>query len=116
MDPDANYSIKLPTCGHLEAGSRTDIVSCDTRRGVVLSPTRQDVLRSETGSARVDIAVKQQALAQQLAALLDDGAAAPLEFAATLSLLGRGTDAAWLVSRASPSPSSSAATRSCRMQ
>src|SRR5262249_51539821 len=56
------------------------------RQGVVLSPTRENALRSETGAARLNVVLKCDAVAQQLTALLGTVPDAPLEFAAALSL------------------------------
>jgi AraC-like DNA-binding protein len=85
MTPDSSYAIKLPTRGRLEATSRADVVACDSRGGMLLSPTRQHVLRSDIGCARLNITFKQAALARQLAALLGAAPNAPLEFDAALN-------------------------------
>ena len=86
MEADASYAIKLPTRGLLEAESRGEFLCCDTGTGVVLSPTRRHRLRSDGGGARLNIALRREAVIQQLAALLGVAPDGPLEFAAALDL------------------------------
>jgi AraC-like DNA-binding protein len=86
VDPEADFVVELPLWGSFESASRHEVVSCDTRQGVVLSPTPEHVMRSETGATRVNIVLKRDALAQHLAALLGTATEAPLEFAASLDL------------------------------
>jgi len=80
------YAIKLPLRGGFEATSRHEAVSCSTRQGIVLSPARGNVMRSETGATRLSIALNRDAMAQHLAALLGTAPGAALEFAAPLNL------------------------------
>jgi AraC-like DNA-binding protein len=80
------YMVKLPLRGGWEASSRHEVVSCSVRQGVVLSPTREYVMRAEAGATRLGIALKRDALAQQLAALLGSAPDTPLEFALGLRL------------------------------
>src|SRR5207244_2031762 len=50
VDPKTDYVMELPWQGRFEAVSRHDAVGCDGRQGVVLSPTPEHVMRSETGA------------------------------------------------------------------
>jgi hypothetical protein len=104
-----------PLRGRFEAASRHEVVSCDTRHGVVLSPTPEHVMRSETGATRLNIVLKRDGLARQLAALLGAAPDGPLEFAAALRLKeGHGRSLARFARLASPSPSWNGPIRSCR--
>jgi AraC-like DNA-binding protein len=86
VDPDTAYAVEMPLRGRFEAASRHQAVSCEARQGVVLSPTSENAMRSETGATRVNIALKRDAVAQQLAALLGTAPDAPVDFATALSL------------------------------
>jgi AraC-like DNA-binding protein len=87
MDPTTPlYWIKLPVRGHLEVLVRGDTVACDTLHGAVLSPTRENVLRIEAGGARLNLALRRDALARRLAALLGEPPQGLLDFAPALSL------------------------------
>jgi AraC-like DNA-binding protein len=87
LDPEhASYWIKLPIRGHLEATFRGDAVMCDTSHGAVLSPTREYRMRVESGGARVNLALKREALVRHLATLLGDAPGAMLDFAPELDL------------------------------
>jgi AraC-binding-like domain len=86
VDPEAAYAVELPLRGRFEAASCHEEVSCQAGQGVVLSPTRENAMRSEAGATRLGIALKREVVAQQLAALLGRAPDAPLEFAAALSL------------------------------
>jgi len=89
VDPKTAYAVEMPLRGCFEAASRHEVVSCAARQGVVLSPTGENVMRSEAGATRLSIALKYDAMAQQLAALLGTVPDTPLEFAAALNLRER---------------------------
>jgi AraC-like DNA-binding protein len=80
------YAVKLPLRGHFEVEARHEVVSCAAQQGVVLSPTSEVATCSETGAARLSIALDRDAMVQHLAALLGTAPDAPLEFAASLNL------------------------------
>ena len=69
-ETERGYVVVLSLRGRLEAASRHEAVGCDTRQGVVLSPTPEYIVRSETGAARLSIQLQRDAVAQHLAALL----------------------------------------------
>src|SRR5262249_44314969 len=56
-DSESTY-VAMPLRGRFEAASHNEVVSCATQQGVVLSPTRENIMRSESGSTRLGIAVK----------------------------------------------------------
>jgi AraC-like DNA-binding protein len=85
----ALYWIKLPVRGHLAAVSRGNAVICDTRHGAVLSPSRAYSMEVEGGGARLNVALRREAVARQLGALLGgDAPADPLDFTPALDLEG----------------------------
>jgi AraC-like DNA-binding protein len=86
VDPKTAYAVEMPLRGRFEAASRGEVVSCATLQSVVLSPTGENAMRSETGAARFTIAVKQDTMVQQLGTLLGTLPDVPLEFAPSLSL------------------------------
>jgi AraC-like DNA-binding protein len=86
VDPQTAYAVEMPLRGRFEATSHPEVVSCATCQAVVLSPTRENAMRSETGATRLGIALKYEVMAEQLAALLGTAPDAPLEFAPSLSL------------------------------
>jgi len=111
-ETDRGYVVVLSLRGRLEAASRHRAVGCDARQGVVLSPTPEYTVRSETRAARLGIQLQRDAVAQHLAALLGTSPDAPLEFAPLLSLReGHGRSLARFVRLAIASP-----TRSCWSQ
>jgi AraC-like DNA-binding protein len=85
-ETERGYVVVLSLRGRLEAASRHEAVGCDARQGVVLSPTPEYTVRSESGAARMSIQLQRGAVAQRLAALLGTAPDAPLEFAPLLSL------------------------------
>ena len=85
-ETDRGYVVVLSLRGRLEAASRHRAVDCDARQGVVLSPTPEYTVRSESRAARLGIQLRRDAVAQHLAALLGTAPDAPLEFAPLLSL------------------------------
>jgi AraC-like DNA-binding protein len=64
-----DYWVQIPIRGHVEAVVGELSVMCDSRRGVVLSPLRGNLMRSEAESARLSLSITASALARQLAAL-----------------------------------------------
>jgi len=83
---DRGYVVVLSLRGHLEAASRREAIGCNAGQGVVLSPTPEYVVRSESGAARLSIQLQRDAVAQHLAALLGTAPDAPLGFTPSLSL------------------------------
>ena len=79
------YAVKLPVQGRFEAACH-EVVSCGMGQGVVLTPRRDNTMRSEAGAMRLSIALTRDSMAQHLAALLGTVPNAPLEFAAPLNL------------------------------
>ena len=79
------YAVKLPVQGRFEAACH-EVVSCGMGQGVVLTPRRENTMRSEAGAMRLSIALTRDSMAQHLAALLGTVPNAPLEFAAPLNL------------------------------
>lgn len=90
MDAErALYWIKLPLRGHLAAMSRGGSVICDRHHGAVLSPSRAYSMQVEGGGARLNVALRREAVARQLGALLGgDAPADPLDFTPALDLDG----------------------------
>jgi AraC-like DNA-binding protein len=86
VDPKTAYALEMPLRGRFEATSRGEVINCAARQSVVLSPTGENAMHSETGATRLSIAVKHDTMVQQLAALLGALPNAPLEFAAPLNL------------------------------
>lgn len=81
-----DYWIHLPLHGSMEFSQRGKRVQCDRRRGMISSPTDVNVVRSDSGAARLSIAIRGDALERHLSLLLDDAPQAPLAFEAELGL------------------------------
>jgi AraC-like DNA-binding protein len=81
-----DYWVHVPVRGTWEAVVGHDTFACDARYATVSSPTREVVLHSSAGAARVSLSVTSDALKRQLAALLGEPPAKPLEFAPTMNL------------------------------
>lgn len=88
-----DYWLQLPIRGGLQATFGSDVIACDTRRGAVTSPTRRRILYTDADSARIQVSLVGPALQRQLAALIGDWPAEPLELAPSIDLTrghGRG--------------------------
>jgi len=88
-----DYRILPPVRGSLEAVIGNDVVACARGRAILTSPTLSKVVRSERGSAWLNIFLNGAALRRHLAALLGEPLKAPLEFAPAIDLgsgYGRG--------------------------
>jgi AraC-like DNA-binding protein len=81
-----DYRILPPWRGHLEAviGKRT--FDCGPGGGIITSPTRPNLVRTEQGSAWLNIFLRADAVNRQLAALLGAPLRAPLELSPHLDL------------------------------
>jgi AraC-like DNA-binding protein len=81
-----DYWVHLPIRGMWEATVGGDAFACDARHATVSSPTREIMLRSNAGAARLSLSVTGDALKRRLAALLGEPLAEPLEFAPIMNL------------------------------
>jgi AraC-like DNA-binding protein len=88
MGERANYWIKLPLRGHLNAAFRGGAVTCDPCLAAVLSPTRNYQMRVEEDSARLNVVLPKDALVRHLTTLLGGPLHMPLEFEPSLALTG----------------------------
>jgi AraC-like DNA-binding protein len=87
-----DYQILLPIQDRIEARTGGRSVLCSPQRGVVSSPQRDFWARAYGRGARFRICITEQAVREQLAALLGDVPVPPLEFASAMDLtLGFGS-------------------------
>jgi AraC-like DNA-binding protein len=83
-----DFWIHLPVRGSLTAEFGSDNIVCNTRRAVIMSPTRHNYnsMRLDADCARVHIYFHQDALLRQLTALLGEPMDQPIEFEPALAL------------------------------
>ena len=83
----ADYWIQLPLRGQMEASIGRHAVASNPRRAVIASPTHERCrFISNAGGARIQLAVSQAVLTEQLAALLGEMPRVPLDFAPDMDL------------------------------
>ncbi len=82
------YWIQLPVCGQFTLGTGEAEVVCRSARAAVASPTRGEYcrMRSDAGSTRLHVGIREHAMLAQLAVLLGEMPSAPLEFAPEIDL------------------------------
>jgi AraC-like DNA-binding protein len=81
-----DYWIQLPVRGHLEATIGREVVVCDRGHASISSPNRESRVRSDTGSARINVSLTNAAVTRQLAGLLGEPPDAPLVFEAAMRM------------------------------
>jgi AraC-like DNA-binding protein len=81
-----DYWIHLPLHGAMECSQRGRRVQCDRRRGMISSPSEVNVVRSDSGAARLSVAIRGDALERHLSLLLGDAPQVPLAFDAEIGL------------------------------
>jgi AraC-like DNA-binding protein len=83
-----DYWIHLPIRGSFDAHFGGDQISCNPRRAVILSPTRDNYssMRLEAGSARIHFYLSRETLLRQLTALLGEPVERATEFEPALVL------------------------------
>jgi AraC-like DNA-binding protein len=82
------YWLQLPVAGTFETRSGGDAISVDSNLAVLISPTRDTLMRTAAQSGRILVAIHGPALLQTLAALLGEQPRAPLEFEPAMALAG----------------------------
>ena len=75
-----DYWIQLPVRGCIETTTGHATVACDARRAAVCAPMRENLLRSEAGSARFNVSLTRGAMIRQLTTLLGDVPRRVVEF------------------------------------
>jgi len=80
-----DYFIHLPIEGAAEVTNRAGTVVCDSRHGVISSPSGH-VMRAERGSSRLTVSLTKSEVMGHLAALLGHTPKVALEFAAAIDL------------------------------
>src|SRR5215831_6224979 len=81
-----DYWFQFPTERQFEIKIGNQQLLCDANHGAVLSPTHENVIRSEHGCGRMALSLTRDALVRQLTALLGRPLGAPLEFAPSMNL------------------------------
>lgn len=81
-----DYWIQLPMRGQLEVSVGSEATICDTTRAVILSPARDNIMRSEAECERLCLNVSWAAVARQLEALLGEPVVAGFDFSAPFDL------------------------------
>jgi len=81
-----DYWVQLPLRGHIEARIGKDDVVSDPGRALVTSPCRDNLVRYEAGTTRLNLSLTAAEMYRLLAALLGERLAAPLEFAPGLDV------------------------------
>lgn len=94
----AVYWVHFSLRGTMQAVIGARAVDGDAHRGIVLSPTQDNALRTSADSARLSLAVRRAALERHLAALLGEPPPAPLCFSPELDTAsGHGSRLAGIV-------------------
>ena len=75
-----DYYLHIPLQGEIEADIAGQIIGCNARRGIVISPGVDQVVRAQAGTARLTLSVRGDALNRQLAALLGENPSQALRF------------------------------------
>jgi AraC-like DNA-binding protein len=82
-----DHLIQLPLRGHLETRIEGHSIACSPQRAAIASPRPERCqFLSSADSARIQLCITGDALAGQLAALLDEPPNAPLDFAPAMDL------------------------------
>src|SRR5207248_844202 len=82
----SDYWIQIALRGNIQVGTGSGVIDCGLKRAALTSPKHEPVVRSGPGSARFHVSLTETALVRQLAALLGEPIAAPLEFASEMLL------------------------------
>ena len=82
----SDYWIQIALRGSIQVGAGRDVIDCGLEHAAVTSPKCEPVVTSGPGSARFHVSLTETALVRQLAALLGEPIAAPLEFIADMPL------------------------------
>ena len=85
----SDYWLQIPLRGNFQTTVGHDIVACSSSHAAISSPSRGIALRSDAGSARLNLSISRDEVVRQLVALLGRPLHAPLEFAPEVNL-GRG--------------------------
>jgi AraC-like DNA-binding protein len=85
----SDYWLQVPLRGKFETTVGYDTILCSSSRAAISSPSRGIALRSDAGSARLNLSISRDEVVRQLVALLGRPFHAPLEFAPDVNL-GRG--------------------------
>jgi AraC-like DNA-binding protein len=83
-----DYWVHLPLQGLWQATVGRASLVCHARDAVVSSPTREVILHSDAGAARLSLSLTSDLLKRQLTALLGGPPVEPLEFVPTMNLSG----------------------------
>lgn len=75
-----DYWIQLPVRGCIETTTGHATVACDARRAAVCAPMQENLLRSQAGSARINVSLTRGAMIRQLTTLLGDVPRGVVEF------------------------------------
>jgi AraC-like DNA-binding protein len=89
----SDFWLQVPLRGGIEAIAAGESICCDARTAAVSSPVGRREIRTDQGSARLQVSLVGDAMHRQLAALLGDWPREPLVFAPALDLsqgYGRG--------------------------
>ena len=84
-----DYWLQVPLRGNFETTVGYDTIACSSSHAAISSPSRGIALRSDAGSARLNLSISRDEVVRQLVALLGRPLHAPLEFAPEVNL-GRG--------------------------
>ena len=82
----SDYWLQFATHRRFEIDVARERLGCDARTGAVLSPDRENVVRPESGSARLAVAISRDALVRVLCALLGRPVTEPLQFEPSIDL------------------------------
>jgi AraC-like DNA-binding protein len=82
----SDFWLQMPLRGGIEAVASGERISCDARIAAVSSPVGRRELRTDAGSARLQVSLVGETMHRQLAALLGDWPREPLAFRPTLDL------------------------------
>jgi AraC-like DNA-binding protein len=80
-----DYWVHLPLQGMWQATVGRGSLVCQARDAVVSSPTREVILHSDTGAARLSLSLTSDSLKRRLALLLGEPPVEPLEFVPTMN-------------------------------
>jgi len=84
-----DYYLHVPLQGRIEAAVPGGVIECSPAQGVAISPGREQIVRSQPGTARLSVSIRGDALNRQLAALLGGAPAQTLRFEPAVRLAER---------------------------
>jgi AraC-like DNA-binding protein len=82
----SDFWLQVPLRGGIEAIAAGESICCDARTAVISSPVGRREIRTDPGSARLQVSLVGDAMHRQLAALLGDWPREPLVFTPSLDL------------------------------